>query len=74
MSTAGIREMLLQDVSILPSAYCPEVLDFIESLKTNRQSTTSEKEVQSEKPSKIPFGRGSMRKTHLIHHVTPSFP
>ena len=60
MSTAGIRETLLQEVSILPSVYCPEVLNFIESLKTNRQ-VSSEKEVQPEKPSKLPFGRGCMK-------------
>jgi len=33
----NIRETLLQEVSILPSDYCPEVLGFIETLKTNRQ-------------------------------------
>ena len=37
MSITSIRETLLREVSILPSDYCPEVLDFIESLKANRQ-------------------------------------
>ena len=37
MSTVNIRESLLQEVSVLPTGYCPEVLDFITSLKANRQ-------------------------------------
>ena len=37
MSTATIRETLLREVSVLPSADCPEVLNFIETLKANRQ-------------------------------------
>ena len=36
--SVSIRETLLQEVNILPVAYCPEVLDFIESLKANRQA------------------------------------
>jgi hypothetical protein len=40
MSIANIRETLLQEVSILPTAYCPTVLDFIESLKTNHLTDT----------------------------------
>ena len=40
--TASIRETLLREVSVLPSDYCPEVLDFIESLKANRQSAIPE--------------------------------
>jgi hypothetical protein len=55
MSTTTIRETLLQEVNILPADYCPEVLDFIESLKANRQS------VPPEKPAKLPFGRGCMK-------------
>jgi hypothetical protein len=57
MSTVSIRETLLQEVSILPTTYCPEVLDFIETLKTNRQSVPP----QPEQPSKLPFGRGCMK-------------
>jgi hypothetical protein len=45
MST--IRETLLQEVNVLPSAYCPEVLDFIESLK--RQPAIPETMLMSEK-------------------------
>ena len=37
MSTVNIRESLLQEVNVLPTGYCPEVLDFIASLKGNRQ-------------------------------------
>jgi len=36
MSTATIRETLLREVSVLPADYCPEVLDFIETLRANR--------------------------------------
>ena len=38
MSTTTIRETLLRKVSVLPSADCPEVLDFIETLEANRKS------------------------------------
>ena len=48
MSVANIREMLLQEVSLLPSAYYSEVLDFILSLKAERQSTAPETMLMSE--------------------------
>jgi hypothetical protein len=48
MSTASIRESLLREVNILPSAYCPKVLDFIESLKMNRQPNVPETMLLSE--------------------------
>jgi len=48
MSTISIRETLLQKVSILPSDYYPEVLDFIESLKANRQPAIPETMLLSE--------------------------
>lgn len=38
MTIANIKEILLHEVNILPPDYCPEVLHFIETLKTNRQS------------------------------------
>ena len=37
MSITSIRETLLQEVNVLPADYCPVVLDFITTLKTNRQ-------------------------------------
>ena len=42
MSTTTIRETLLREVNILPSVYCSEVLDFIESLKGKRQPAIPE--------------------------------
>ena len=39
MSTISISEALQRELSVLPSVYYPEVLSFIESLKTNRQPT-----------------------------------
>jgi hypothetical protein len=48
MSTATIRETLLQEVSALSPAYDFEVLNFIKSLKTNRQSTVPETMLLSE--------------------------
>jgi len=37
MAMANIKETLLREVSILPPDYCPEVLNFIETLKVDRQ-------------------------------------
>jgi len=48
MATVNIREALLQEVSVLPTGYCPEVLDFISSLKTNRQPAIPETMLLSE--------------------------
>jgi hypothetical protein len=48
MATATIRETLLQEVSGLSSAYDFEVLNFIKSLKANRQSTVPETMLLSE--------------------------
>jgi len=39
MSTINFNEALQRELSILPTSYSPEVLRFIESLKTNHQST-----------------------------------
>ena len=39
MSTINLSEVLKRELSVLPSSYYPEVLGFIESLKTNRQPT-----------------------------------
>ena len=40
--TSSIRETLLQEVSILPSAYCPKVLHFIETLKEENAKDVDE--------------------------------
>ena len=48
MSTTTIREMLLREVNILPSVYCSEVLDFIESLRMKRQPVIPETMLLSE--------------------------
>jgi hypothetical protein len=48
MSTANIREMILREVNVLPPAYCSEVLDYIEYLKTKRQPTLPETMLLSE--------------------------
>jgi len=48
MCVANIHETLLQEVSVLPSAYYSEVLDFIVSLKTGRQSAIPETTLLSE--------------------------
>ena len=48
MSFANIRETLLQEVSVLPSTYYSDVLDFIVSLKTGRQPTIPETMLLSE--------------------------
>jgi hypothetical protein len=48
MATANIRETLLQEVSGLSSAYDFEVLNFIKSLKANRQSAVPETMLLSE--------------------------
>jgi hypothetical protein len=39
MATANIRETLLQEFNTLSPAYYSDVLDFIETLKVNRQPT-----------------------------------
>ena len=43
-----IKETLLQEVSALPLAFCPVVLDFIETLKTQRQPAIPETMLLSE--------------------------
>jgi hypothetical protein len=48
MSITNIKETLLQEVNILPSDYCPKVLHFIETLKTNRQLTVPDTMLLSE--------------------------
>ena len=48
MATVNIKEALLQEVNVLPTGYCPEVLDFITSLKGNRQSVIPETMLLSE--------------------------
>jgi hypothetical protein len=48
MSIANIKETLLREVSGLSPAYCPEVLDFIEYLKTKRQPSIPETMLLSE--------------------------
>jgi len=48
MATANIKEALLREVSILPSVYYVEVLDFIESLKGKRQPAIPETMLLSE--------------------------
>ena len=42
------KETLLQEVSILSPDYCPAVLDFIATLKTNRQPAIPETMLMSE--------------------------
>ena len=41
MSTINISEALLRELSVLSPSYYPEVLGFIESLKTSRPSAVS---------------------------------
>jgi hypothetical protein len=48
MATVNIRETLLQEVSIIPTDFCPEVLCFIESLKAKRQPAIPETMLLSE--------------------------
>jgi len=48
MSTLNIRETLLQEVNILPADCCPEVLNFIGTLKTNRKPAIPETVLLSE--------------------------
>ena len=48
MATANIKEALLREVSVLPSVYYVEVLDFIESLKGKRQPVIPETMLLSE--------------------------
>ena len=48
MPTVNIKETLLREVSILPSVYYLEVLDFIESLKKKRQGAIPETMLLSE--------------------------
>jgi len=48
MTRVNTKETLLREVSVLPSAYYAEVLDFIESLKTNRQPAIPETMLLSE--------------------------
>ncbi|MDR3232258.1 MAG: DUF2281 domain-containing protein [Planctomycetaceae bacterium] len=48
MSTINSKELLLQEVNVLPSVYVSEVLDFIDFLKTKRQVPVSETMLLSE--------------------------
>ena len=48
MSVVNIRETLMQEMSLLPSAYYSEVLDFVVALKTGRQPTLPETMLLSE--------------------------
>jgi hypothetical protein len=48
MATVNIRETLLQEFNTLSPAYYSDVLDFIGSLKTNRQLATPETMLLSE--------------------------
>ena len=48
MSTASIKETLLQEVSTLPPDRYSEVLNFIESLKVDKPKTASGKRPRSE--------------------------
>ena len=48
MTMQRIKEALLQEVNTLPLAFCPEVLGFIEILKTRQQPTIPETMVLSE--------------------------
>jgi hypothetical protein len=63
MSTVNIRETLLQEVSCLSFADCPEVLDFIESLKANRQSIQPEKVTKMSREAVFGCMRGQFRMT-----------
>ena len=48
MATVNIRETLLQEFDALSPAYYTDVLDFIESLKTNRKPAIPETMLLSE--------------------------
>ena len=48
MSTAKMKNVLLQEVNVLPPAYYSEVLDFIEFLKTKRPPAIPETMLLSE--------------------------
>ena len=48
MSTATIKETLLREVNVLSPDYCPEVLDFIGTLKANQRPPIPETMLMSE--------------------------
>jgi hypothetical protein len=59
----AIRETLLQEVNLLPNACCPEVLDFIESLKASRQSVPPEKTAKMSREDVFGCMRGQFQMT-----------
>lgn len=48
MSAVNVKEMLLQELSVLPLAYHSEVLDFVEYLKTKQKPQMPETMLLSE--------------------------